>query len=423
MAQSDQVSDSAAQGTVSESETNRKLFVGGLSWQTTEDGLQHYFESMGMDVERVLIMRDKVTGRSRGFGFAILKNPDLLDKAVSSSLHLDDRRIEAKRAIPKREMEKTMKKLFVGGIPISLNNAEFKKYFEQFGAVTESQVMTERETGRSRGFGFVTFHEEETAERVLATQHAIQGKPVEVKRAEPKKVERQPRPIIVAPVSMPGMYFPGYPYQIAYNPLYGQALAYDPNSAGYFMAPHGAVYAPQFVPIDDSMYETQMSPLHYEEIPAPVPAPPARSSRRAVVAGPKRTVLDSDGRSERAWSASLVPVDIPSISLVERVRVAQNEVRKKRGMSQPEPERSRRSAGPTMPSRRSVVTTSSSRRSRRSGVHASSSAGAGATATAAPSATTSTTSPSASSATTTSTLSTNNSSTKEGHGVLHKYFQ
>jgi len=74
-------------------ETERKLFVGGLSWQTTEDGLQRYFEGQGMAVDRVLIMRDKLTGRSRGFGFVILKQVDLLDKAVNSTLQLDGRKV------------------------------------------------------------------------------------------------------------------------------------------------------------------------------------------------------------------------------------------------------------------------------------------------------------------------------------------
>jgi len=405
---SEQISIDQQHGFGTESEASRKLFVGGLSWQTTEDGLQHYFESLGMEVDRVLIMRDKLTGRSRGFGFVVLKNADLLDKAVSTSLQLDGRKIEAKRAIPKSEMEKTTKKLFVGGIPISLNNIDFKKYFEQFGGVTESQVMTERESGRSRGFGFVTFQDEETTEKVLALQHSIQGKPVEVKRAEPKKVDRQPRPIIVAPMSVPGMYFPpGYPYVAYANPaaVYGQAIAYDP---AYFVAPHGTMYAPQFVPIDDSLYEPE--PVEYEV----AVSPPARASRRAVVAGPKRTVLDTtEARSERAWSASLVPVELPSLSLVDRVRVASTvEVRKKRGMSQPEPEKNRRvtaAAGASnMPSRRSGVT-ATGWRSRGSGVHSNS--GTGGTAT-----TTTTTT------TTTTAASTNPSAKKEG-GTLHKYFQ
>eukprot|EP01125_Pyxidicula_operculata_P005543 TRINITY_DN1956_c0_g7_i1.p1 TRINITY_DN1956_c0_g7~~TRINITY_DN1956_c0_g7_i1.p1 ORF type:complete len:560 (-),score=179.55 TRINITY_DN1956_c0_g7_i1:247-1926(-) len=173
-----------------EPEKHRKLFVGGLSWLTTEEGLQTYFEELGMPVQRVLIMREKTTGRSRGFGFVVLKEPSDVDKAVKTVLTLDGRTVEAKRAIPKHDMDNPAKKIFVGGIPVSLSNAEFRKYFETFGQVLESQVMTDRETGRSRGFGFVTFESEQSAFQVLNTKHTIHGKPVEVKRAEPKKVDQ-----------------------------------------------------------------------------------------------------------------------------------------------------------------------------------------------------------------------------------------
>jgi len=178
------ISDDASN---SQEDASRKLFVGGLSWITTEDGLRHYFESLDLGVERVIIMRDKMSGRSRGFGFVTLATSDDVDKAVRANLHLDGRKVEAKRAIPKRDMDNHAKKIFVGGIPISLSNTEFRKYFEVFGKVLETQVMTDRESGRSRGFGFVTYEDERMAERVLKTVHTIHGKPVEVKRAEPKK--------------------------------------------------------------------------------------------------------------------------------------------------------------------------------------------------------------------------------------------
>jgi len=409
------------QSTVSETdgETARKLFVGGLSWQTTEDGLQRYLESLGMEVERVLIMRDKLSGRSRGFGFVILKQQDMLDKAVNGTLQLDGRKIEAKRAIPKRDMEKSGKKLFVGGIPISLTATDFKKFFEQFGAVTDAQVMAERESGRSRGFGFVTFQDDETMEKVLVTQHSIQGKPVEVKRAEPKKVEKQQRPIILP---VPAYFSPsGYPYPMAYasNPgaVYGQALTYDPS--GYFLAPPH-MYAPQFLPIDDGtggvVYEQYgyYDPAAVASAPsssastdnAPLTSPktgmPSRGSRREVVAGPK-----GDWNSLDASPSS-------SLSLVDRVRVVQNEVRKKRGMSNPEPERVRRgsaaqaSPGSVNSGRKSVVTmaTAGNWRSR----------------VAAGNSTTSTNSTTTTTTTSTTTATTTSASTKEG-GSLHKYFQ
>lgn len=58
-----------------------------------------------------------------------------------------------------------MKKLFVGGIAWGVDDEKLREYFEQIGPVTEARVIYDRETGRSRGFGFVTFENDEDAER------------------------------------------------------------------------------------------------------------------------------------------------------------------------------------------------------------------------------------------------------------------
>jgi len=93
---------------------------------TTEDGLRHYFESLNLGVDRVIIMRDKMTGRSRGFGFVTLSTTEDVDKAVVTNLHLDGRKVEAKRAIPKRDMD---------------NHAKKKSSLEEFQLVYQTQNL------------------------------------------------------------------------------------------------------------------------------------------------------------------------------------------------------------------------------------------------------------------------------------------
>jgi hypothetical protein len=51
------------------------------------------------------------------------------------------------------------RKLFVGGLPSNVTEEEFREFFEQYGAVADSIVMFDRDTHRSRGFGFVTFED------------------------------------------------------------------------------------------------------------------------------------------------------------------------------------------------------------------------------------------------------------------------
>ena len=60
-----------------------------------------------------------------------------------------------------------MSKLFVGGIAWATSDEGLREAFEAFGDVTEAKIITDRETGRSRGFGFVTFTTSEAAEAAI----------------------------------------------------------------------------------------------------------------------------------------------------------------------------------------------------------------------------------------------------------------
>ena len=109
---------------------------------------------------------------------------------VSSEHTIDGRLVDVKRAVP-RDMAPTpsrseARKIFVGGLAAEVGEKEFADYFGQFGVVKDAVVMVDRATNRSRGFGFITFEAEESVEAVLRTKNEIQGKWVEVKRAEPR---------------------------------------------------------------------------------------------------------------------------------------------------------------------------------------------------------------------------------------------
>jgi len=87
------------------------------------------------------------------------------------------------------------RKLFVGGLPTHVTEAEFLQFFEQFGEVIDSVVMIDRVTRRSRGFGFVTFAKAEVAQSLLNAipgktgMISIQGKNCEIKASEPKSMD------------------------------------------------------------------------------------------------------------------------------------------------------------------------------------------------------------------------------------------
>jgi cold-inducible RNA-binding protein len=76
-----------------------KLFVGGVSWNTTDEGLREAFEKFG-EVTDAVIITDRETGRSRGFGFVTFQNNDDAEKAVKSmdGTELDGRTIRVNEA-------------------------------------------------------------------------------------------------------------------------------------------------------------------------------------------------------------------------------------------------------------------------------------------------------------------------------------
>ncbi|XP_054819557.1 heterogeneous nuclear ribonucleoprotein 1-like [Prosopis cineraria] len=180
-----------------------KLFIGGISWDTDEERLREYFGKYGEVIEAV-IMRDRTTGRARGFGFVVFADPAVAERVILEKHMIDGRTVEAKKAVPRDDQQMISrtsgsvhgspgpgrtKKIFVGGLPSSITESEFKKYFDQFGTINDVVVMYDHNTQRPRGFGFITYDSEDAVDRVLyKTFHELNGKMVEVKRAVPKEL-------------------------------------------------------------------------------------------------------------------------------------------------------------------------------------------------------------------------------------------
>jgi len=162
-----------------------KIFVGGLNIDTTDENLRNYFSQFGEILDCVVMRTDN--GMSRCFGFLTFKDPSVIDNILKQKHKLDGKDIDPQPAIPRDEQEKA-KKIFVGGVKPEVTEEEFKEYFSQFGTVVESTLISNKDTGRPRGFGFIIFDSDQSVEAVLAKQGdiVIKGKPVEVKRALPK---------------------------------------------------------------------------------------------------------------------------------------------------------------------------------------------------------------------------------------------
>jgi RNA recognition motif-containing protein len=79
------------------------------------------------------------------------------------------------------------KKLFVGGIPWATTSDDLQQLFSQYGTVTSAVVITDKMTGRSRGFGFVEFGSDSEADAAIAGQNEkeFNGRTLVVKEARP----------------------------------------------------------------------------------------------------------------------------------------------------------------------------------------------------------------------------------------------
>jgi RNA recognition motif-containing protein len=81
------------------------------------------------------------------------------------------------------------KKLFVGSLSWDTNDDGLHEAFAQFGEITEAKVITDRDSGRSRGFGFVTFVDEEAADKAIAAMNGFQldGRAIRVDVAQDRQ--------------------------------------------------------------------------------------------------------------------------------------------------------------------------------------------------------------------------------------------
>jgi len=86
------------------------------------------------------------------------------------------------------------KKLYVGNLPYSVRDGDLEQAFGQFGSVTSAKVMMERDTGRSKGFGFVEMGSDEEAQSAISGMNGqpLGGRSVVVNEARPME-ERPPR--------------------------------------------------------------------------------------------------------------------------------------------------------------------------------------------------------------------------------------
>ncbi|XP_024988498.1 probable RNA-binding protein ARP1 isoform X4 [Cynara cardunculus var. scolymus] len=151
----------------------------------------------------------------------------------------------------------TLTKVFVGGLAWETQSETMRQYFDQFGEIMEAVVITDKNTGRSKGYGFVTFRDPESAKRACVdSAPVIDGRRANCNLASlgrprhslPFGHIRSPTPFAGGMPAVRGPYFGNYGYQQPVPFSYQPGLTYP----SYTYATYGPeyIYPQNYLPSD-----------------------------------------------------------------------------------------------------------------------------------------------------------------------------
>ncbi|KAF4700118.1 hypothetical protein FOZ62_012004 [Perkinsus olseni] len=204
---------------------DRKIFMGGLPQEIDKQYIDAYFSQFGA-IEDSIVMVDRATGRSRGFGFITFLQPQDMEACLANGPHVVmEKVIDVKRAAdgkkqhtpanagpvsrgrgmmisrpdpdryghfhrqsvmddhPGQVVADDPRKVFIGGIPVSGDRDKLIALLSRYGSVIDCDIMYDKETGRNKGFGRATFSTPEEADAAMrgGERNMIDAKCVDIK--------------------------------------------------------------------------------------------------------------------------------------------------------------------------------------------------------------------------------------------------
>ncbi|XP_058100752.1 UBP1-associated protein 2C-like [Magnolia sinica] len=178
----------------------RKLFIRGLGWDTTTEGLRTLFSSYG-ELEEAIVILDKATGKSKGYGFVTFKHIDGALLALKEPSKKIDGRMTVTQLAASGAAGPTanapapdvsMRKIFVGNVPADMPADRLLAHFSSYGEIEEGPLGFDKQTGKSRGFALFVYKTAEAARASLVDSiknvdgHQLQCKlAIEGKKGKP----------------------------------------------------------------------------------------------------------------------------------------------------------------------------------------------------------------------------------------------
>lgn len=196
--------DSASEAPAAAESTEIKtVFVGQLAWEVDSETLEAEFEECG-EITSAKVISDRISGRSRGFGYVEFASADMAKKALAlDGKEIDGRAINVDLATPRptaaagspaggrdgaapprgrREMSgPPTETLFVANVPFSATEDDLAAAFEEFGSVTSVRLPIDRNSGLARGIGYVEFESVDAAKKAVQAAGPAEGsEPIEL---------------------------------------------------------------------------------------------------------------------------------------------------------------------------------------------------------------------------------------------------
>ncbi|XP_066331122.1 28 kDa ribonucleoprotein, chloroplastic-like [Miscanthus floridulus] len=167
-----------------------KVYVGNLPYDMDSEGLAQLFDQAGV-VEVAEVIYNRETGQSRGFGFVTMNTIEEADKAIEmfNRYDISGRLLNVNRASPRgTRMERPPRQFapafraYVGNLPWQVDDSRLTQLFSEHGEVVNATVVYDRESGRSRGFGFVTMVSKEELDDAISALDGqeLDGRPLRV---------------------------------------------------------------------------------------------------------------------------------------------------------------------------------------------------------------------------------------------------
>jgi len=180
----------------------KSIYVGNLPFSITDHDLQSMFQDCG-EIDQARCVTDRETGRSRGYGYVDFTTESAVDAALAKNgTELEGRQIRidfgkgknsaprpdrvsrfgdarpdrgadrgadrGSRGVQHSDRPEGCKSIYVGNLAFSVTDDDLRSMFEDCGAIDHARCVTDRETGRSRGYGYVDFSDESSINSAIA---------------------------------------------------------------------------------------------------------------------------------------------------------------------------------------------------------------------------------------------------------------